>query len=239
MPRGLSTEIKAAIASATVRPVYLAYFNFAGGVIRTWTGEGDLVYDSQTWSGDGIVNTWPTITESVDLVADNITLGLSGTAAYAVDISAAAVYRARACDIYIGFVDASGALPAANVYKIFSGRMAVVGYTEDGESDAYSVTVESRLVDLQKAKTVRYTHQSQLQRYPGDRGLEYAGASQNALFISRGETPDEPFARAIVYGTAPVDGAPVFIATSGNGSRFLTIALCSVAARWRASLSTW
>jgi len=223
MPRGLSTEIKAAIAAGTVHPVYLAFFDFDGGSIRTWTGDGDLSYDSEAWSSHGIVNQWPLVTESIDLVANNITLELSGNFGYAVDIADPAKYRARACEIYIGFLDSSGALPAANVYKIFSGRMAVVGFVEDGEADGYSITVESRLVDLQKAKTVRYTHQSQLQRFPGDRGLEYAGAAQSALFLSRGETPDQPFSRKIVYGTTPVDGAPVFISTSGSGSRYLNL----------------
>jgi hypothetical protein len=286
MPRGLSTEIKAAIAAGTVHPVYLAYFDFDGGAVRTWTGEGDLSYDSETWSGDGTVTSWPNITESVDLVANNITVELSGNASYAVDIADPDVYRARTCEIYIGFVAADGSLPSTNVYKVFSGRMAVVGFIEDGEADGYSITVESRLVDLQKAKTVRYTHQSQLQRYPGgdvlssgsltvgelyevtdagtgadfsaaggpaspslndrfvatgtsvtwgspaaeltslpDMGLEYAGAAQDALFLSRGEKPDKPFSRKAIYGTTVVDGSVVFVATSGTGSRYLNLVI--------------
>lgn len=223
MPRGLSTEIKAAIAAGTVYPVYLAYFDFDGGAVRTWTGQGDLSYDSQTWSGDGAVTSWPSISESVDLVANNITVDLSGQRSYAVDITDPAKYRARACEIYIGFLATDGSLPAANVYKVFSGRMAVVAYLEDGEADAYAVTAESRLVDLQKAKVSRYTHQSQLQRFAGDMGLEYAGNAQTSLFLSRGETPDKPFSRKAIYGETKVEGSIVFIATSGSGSRYLNL----------------
>ena len=223
MPRGLSTEIKTAIAAGTVRPVYLAHFDFVGYGLRTWTGEGDLSYDSETWSGAGVVTRWPIIMESIDLVANNITLDLSGQHSYAVDIADPAIYRARACEVYVGFLDSSGDLPAANVYKIFSGRMAVVEGVEDGATDGYSIKVESRLVDLQRAKVGRYTHQSQLQRFAGDKGLEYAGNAQSALFLSRGETPDQPFSRRGIYGETKVEGSIVFIATSGSGSRYLNL----------------
>lgn len=223
MPRGLTTEIQAAIAAGTVRPVYLAFFDFDGYSLRTWTGEGDVSYDSQTWSGNGVVNRWPIITESVDLVANNITLELSGNFGYGVDIADPTKYRARSCEIYVGFLDANGDLPSTNVVKLFSGRMAQIGFVEDGENDAYSVTVESRLVDLQKAKVSRYTHQSQLQRFPGDMGLEYAANAQSSLFLSRGETPEKPFSRKIIYGEAPVEGSVVFIGTSGSGSRYLNL----------------
>jgi len=223
MPRGLSSQILTAIAADTVKPVYLAYFDFNGGAIRTWTGEGDLSYDSQTWSGDGRVSRWPVIAESMDLIANNISLELSAQHSYAVDITDPAKYRARTCEIYIGFIAADGTLPATNVVKLFSGRMAELSYTEDAAADAYTLKIESRLVDLQKIKVARYTHQTQLNRFASDAGLEYAANAQAALFISRGETPDQPFARKVIYGEAPVEGAVVFVGTSGSGSRYLNL----------------
>lgn len=223
MPRGLSTQIAARIAAGTVRPVYLASFDFLGGTLRTWTGNGDLSYESQTWSDDLIVTQWPTITESVDLVANEASLELSGQYNYGFDLTDPAQYRARTCEVFIGLLEADGSLPATNIYKLFSGRMAVVGVVQDGEADAYSISVESRLVDLTKAKAARYSHQTQLQRFSGDMGLEYAGAAQGALFLSRGEQPEEPFPRKVVYGNTVVDGAVVFIATSGSGSRYLNL----------------
>lgn len=225
MPRNLSTEIKTAIAAGTVRPVYLAYFNFASGAVRTWTGQGDLTYDSQTWSSDGRVLRWPTITESIQLVAHNISIQLSSHATYTAEPTDPAEYRARTCEIYVGFLTSGGSLPAANVYKVFSGRMAELSYDEDTQSNAYSLVVESRLVDLTKAKASRYTHQTQLQRFAGDRGLEYAGAAQDSLFLTRGETPDKPFSRKAIYGTTVVEGSVVFVATSGTGSRYLNLAV--------------
>ena len=284
MPRGLSTEIKTAIAAGTVRPVYLLYCDFDGYAMRCWSGEGDLTYDSETWTGDGRVLSWPDVSESVDLVAENISLSLSGQHTYTADPSDPDVFRGRSCEVYIGFIDASGDLPAANVYKVFSGRMSSILYVEDAERDAYELSAESRLVDMAKNKAVRYTHQSQRQRHPGgvvlgsgaltygetyevtsagtgadfsaalgpaspvvgdkfvaygtsvtwgspaaeltsleDKGLEYASRAQGSLFLSRGETPDKPFSRKIIYGTTVVEGSVVFVGTSGTGSRYLNL----------------
>lgn len=249
-----------------------------------WTGQGELNFDSLTWSDELVVTQWPTIKESVNLTAENITLTLNGNANYGVDLTDVNIYRGRPCEIYIGFLDSSGNLPSTNVYKVFSGRMAVIDYNQSGQEDTYKLTVESRLVDLTKSKEVRYTHQSQLQRYPGgvvltsgdlvvgelyevtnagtganfsaaggpaspalgnrfiatattatwgspaaeltslpDMGLEYAGAAQDALFLSRGETPDKPFSRKVIYGTTVTAGDVVFVATSGAGSRYLNL----------------
>lgn len=223
MPRGLSSAITARIAAENVRPVYMASFDFVDGTLRTWTGPGALSYDSQTWSSSAVVTQWPTITESVDLVASNATLELSGQYDYGFDLTDAAQYRARTCEVFVGLLESDGSLPSTNVYKIFSGRMAVVGLVQDGTLDAYSLQVESRLVDLSKAKASRYSHQTQLQRFAGDMGLEYAGGAQDSLFLSRGESPDQPFSRKVIYGTVPVPGSVVFAATSGSGSRYLNL----------------
>ena len=202
MPRGLSSEIKAAIAADTVRPVYLAYFDFDGYALRTWTVQGDLSYDSQTWSSNGVVTRWPTISEDVELIANNITIELSGQHTYSVDIADPAKYRARTCEIYIGFLDSSYTLPSTNVYKIFSGRMAEVGFVEDTTEDTYTVTVESRLVDLRRTKIVRYTHQSQLQRYPGGAVLS-SGTLTVGLTLGWNTPREHRHDRVGLGGTSP------------------------------------
>lgn len=167
MPRGLSTEIKTAIAAGTVRPVYLLHCDFDGYALRTWTGEGDLSYDSQTWAGDGTLHGMPRVGESAALYADSITIRLKGNPGTAVDLSDPDKYQGRAVEIYVGFYAADGTLPAANIYKIFSGTMSQVEFSSDAESEAWEVIAESRLVDLQRVKSALWTHQEQRGRYPG------------------------------------------------------------------------
>lgn len=223
MPRNLTTQIQAEIVKDVLRPVYLLHVNFEGYTLRCWSGQGDLSYDSVTWKGEGLVTRWPTITESLDLQAHNITLDLSGNYSYPISISNPELYRGKECEVFLGFLTESGDLTSDKVYRIFNGRVSQVSFVENTITDTFKLSLESRLVDLAKSKNSRYTHQSQIQRYAGDMGLEYAGRTQKSLFLSRGETPDKPFSRKIVYGATKVDGSPVFVATSGAGSRYLNL----------------
>lgn len=223
MPRGLSASILAQIASKRMEPVYLLHIGFDGYDLNAWTGQGDLSFDSKTWKGEGIVLEWPSVKESVELEADNITLTLDGNYSYPINITDPNLYRARTCEIYIGFLNDVGALLATNVYRVFSGKVSTVGLSEDTVDDTFSVSAESRLVDLSRAKVSKYTNESQLQLFPADKGLEYATTAQTALFISRGETITEPQSKKIIYGRNKVDGTVVFIGTSGSGSRYLNL----------------
>ena len=223
MPRGLSTSILAQIASKRMEPVYLLHIGFDGYDLNAWTGQGDLTFDSKTWKGEGIVLEWPSVKESVELEADNITLTLDGNYSYPINITDPDLYRARTCEIYIGFLDDVGALLATNVYQVFSGKVSTVGLSEDTMDDTFSVSAESRLVDLSRAKVSKYTNESQLQLYPADKGLEYATTAQTALFISRGDAITEPQSKKIIYGRNKVEGTVVFIGTSGSGSRYLNL----------------
>ena len=223
MPRGLSASILAQIASKRMEPVYLLHIGFDGYDLNAWTGQGDLAFDSKTWKGEGIVLEWPSVKESVELEADNITLTLDGNYSYPINITDPDLYRARTCEIYIGFLDDVGALLATNVYQVFSGKVSTVGLSEDTTDDTFSVSAESRLVDLSRAKVSKYTNESQLQIFPADKGLEYATTAQTKLFISRGDTITEPQSKKIIYGRNKVEGTVVFIGTSGSGSRYLNL----------------
>ena len=206
-----------------MEPVYLLHIGFDGYDLNAWTGQGDLSFDSKTWKGEGVVLEWPSVKESVELEADNITLTLDGNYSYPINITDPDLYRARTCEIYIGFLDDVGALLATNVYQVFSGKVSTVGLSEDTVDDTFSVSAESRLVDLSRAKVSTYTNESQLQDFPLDKGLEYATTAQTKLFISRGDTITEPQSKKIIYGRNKVEGTVVFIGTSGSGSRYLNL----------------
>jgi hypothetical protein len=166
---------------------------------------------------------FPKVTESVDLSAESVSFTLSGSTELPVNLSDPSVYRNRECEMWIGFLEEDGSLPSTNVYKLFSGTMSEVSFVEDGENDQWKIKAESKLIDLQNQKVARYTHQSQLKLFSGDKGLEFANTAQAGLFLSRNETPDEPYVKKVVYGQAKVEGSVVFMATSGTGSRYLNL----------------
>lgn len=229
MSRNLSAEIQTRLAADAVRPVYLVYFDFSGAALRLWTGQGSLSYDSQTWLEDaGQLQNVPNVLESISLQPQSAEFALSGDIDYTVDLTNPTVYRGRMVEMYLGFLETDGTLPATNVYKIFSGRMSNIDgeTTIDGGMEAEKnlvVQAESRLIDLQQQKKNRYTHQDQLSLFPGDLGLQYAATAQSKLFYSRGEVPEEPFTRQIIYGEDEVDGRPVFVGTSGDSDKYLNL----------------
>lgn len=243
MSRGLSTEIKAAIAAGTVRPVYLVYFDFAGYTLRTWSGEGDLSYDSQTWAGDGTLQGLPSIAETGDLRAERVDFTLTGNPDTAVDLSDPAVYQGRTCEVYIGFVNAAGALPAGNVYLAFRGRVSQVSFSSDADTEAWTVSAESRLVDLQRVKASRWTHEEQRGRYPGGAVLssgdlvvgelyEVTNAGTGADFSASGGPASPTLGdRFIATDTTATWGSPAAELTSltDNGCAYAAQARTAVA----------
>lgn len=223
MPRGLSTEIKTAIAADTVQPVYLAYFDFNGYTLRTWTGEGDLSYDAQTWAGNGHLQLVPAVRENANLYAELTQLQLTGKPATAVDLSDPDNYQGRAVELYIGFYDATGALPSTNIYKLFSGTMSQVEFSSNAAAESWRVTAESRLVDLQRVKSALWTHEEQRSRYSADNGFAYEAKTRTAIAIFQDNEIPPPASRPIIYGQRRVPGTIVFAGNSGTGNRYLNL----------------
>jgi hypothetical protein len=62
---------------------------------------------------------------------------------------------------------------------VFAGRMDVMTITDDGQSAVINFSVENKLVDFQRTRESRYTHEEQIRRYAGDNGLEYVAGLQD------------------------------------------------------------
>jgi len=53
---------------------------------------------------------------------------------------------------------------------------------EGPETATIAISIESRLIDLERARTLRFTDQSQKSRFPNDRGLEFVEDLQDKQF---------------------------------------------------------
>jgi hypothetical protein len=60
----------------------------------------------------------------------------------------------------------------------FAGRLDVPTIMDGADRCEIQITYESRLIDLNRAREWRYTHESQQQISPGDRGFEYVAGLQ-------------------------------------------------------------
>lgn len=182
MARGITNALKTATEAKVVYPIALVSLAFPSGTLRFWTGYGELVWDGQTWYGAGDLGEVSEIEEAVEVAAKGSTLRLNGIPT---DIGAASLtenYQGRAAIMYLGSMDASGAL-VADPYPILSGRMDQIEKQDGGKTATLSLTVENRLVDLYRNRERRLTHEDQQTDYPGDKGFEFVNSLQNKQLL--------------------------------------------------------
>ena len=82
-------------------------------------------------------------------------------------------YQRRTCRILFGVQNVNA------IVEVFSGVMNTMTIQDGGETSTIELLVESKLVELERAKIRRYTHESQQARYPNDTFFSYVTALQD------------------------------------------------------------
>jgi hypothetical protein len=155
MSRTVAAGILTALAQTNVSPFYAVEFDFDSAPVRFWTGLGDRTIESNTYLGAGDLIGISGLQEAVDLSAKNATITMTGVPASLVSLALAEPYQNRPCRILFGVTD------VADAVEVFSGFMDVMTIEDSGESSTISLTVENKLIQLERAKERRYTHESQ------------------------------------------------------------------------------
>lgn len=186
MARDLTTAIKNQTLASSLEPVLLGFFDFQSGAVRVWTGSGTKSWDGNDYLGVGHFGGVSQIDESSDVRANGVTFRLSGVPSALIATVLGDNYQGRAVKVWLGMLDATGAI-IADPYLLFAGRMDFVEIDEGPETSVISVQAESRLIDLQRPRERRYTHEDQQIDFPGDRGLEYMATAQSTPFLWGGQ----------------------------------------------------
>lgn len=177
MSRGLSAGMLSQIAASNVNPILLFYGEFASGTVRMWSGLGNLSFDSQTWLGAGNLVQVSNIEETSEIKASGVVVTFNGIPADLLSLVLSDVKQGALGKIYLGFLS-SGAV-VATPWLIFEGRIDTPIINEEAESCSIAITYESRLIDLSRPRTARYTDQDQKREFPGDLGMEFVLALQD------------------------------------------------------------
>ena len=133
---------------------------FDSGALRIWSGIGDKSIGGQTYTGTGSLLAVGGIEESDDLSAPGASISLNGVDSSLVSLAIQEPYQNRDCRILLG----SG----NDFFEVFSGFMDVMTIEDSGDTCTISLTVESRLIILDRKIPLRYTQETQESRYPGD-----------------------------------------------------------------------
>jgi len=204
MSRGLSAGMLSQVAASNVNPILLFYGEFASGTVRMWSGLGDLSFDSQTWLGAGSLVQVSNVEETSEIKASGVVVTFNGIPADLLSLVLSDVKQGALGKIYLGFL--SSGTVVATPWLIFEGRIDTPIINEEAETCSIAITYESRLIDLSRPRTARYTDQDQKREFPGDLGMEFVLALQDK---------EIPWGRAGNNVAAP---APATTTYSDNGS---------------------
>lgn len=177
MSRTLPAGMAAALAGESVTLFYAVELLFDSGAVRIWTGFGDKTINSETYTGAGYLLNIDGIAEVADLTASGITITLSGISSSIISLALQENYQGRVARVYFGVEGVSGAL------EVFSGFMDVMTIEHSGESMRVTLSVESKLVTLQRPNTRRYTSANHKIRYPSDTFFDHVTKLQDKEIV--------------------------------------------------------
>ena len=205
MTRTLPATMATGVEAVSIDVFFAIELFFDTTTLRFWSGLGEATIQGETYVGSGNMIQISSVEESMDISAKGATLTLSGLPSNLLSLALSEPYQGRKCKIFFGLKDnasqflqaengdflqtESGAYfdltvgePEAVMTEIFTGFMDQMNIEEAADTSTIALYVESRLIDLQKARERRYTSESQKSRFPNDRGFEFVEDLQRKRF---------------------------------------------------------
>lgn len=173
MSRTVPAAILTALAQPEVEPFYAVEIDLDSGPLRIWTGYGDRTINGNTYTGGGNLVGISGLKEVADLSAKNITLILSGMPPEVISLALQEPYQRRKVRVLWGVQGVS------DFVEVFSGSLNQMLIEDSAESGTISVTVDSKLVELERASNRRYTSESHKSRYATDTFFDFVADIQD------------------------------------------------------------
>lgn len=182
MSRDLSTAALNRLLAAAKRPVLFFEAEFSSGPINLWSGSGEIVWDSKTWTGLGRLAKVSNIQDTVEFRATSATFTLSGIPQTLLDKAIGEFRRNKDCILWLGFLDDDWEV-VADPEISFSGKMDNPIIDEGRETATILIHAESRVLRLNQENQRRYTDEDQKLDFPGDTGFRFVNSIQEKEVI--------------------------------------------------------
>lgn len=178
MARNLTAGFIAEATAASNRPIVLFRGDFASSNLTLWNGWGNLSWAAQTWLGNGWFTGMEGGDETTQVEAVDMTIILSGVPQSLISIVLGDQKQGALGAIWIGFLNSSGAI-VADPYLWWKGTYshAEIDYTPDVPQ--LRLMYDSPLMDLERPREQRWTHDAQQRLFSGDLGFQYVKAAAN------------------------------------------------------------
>lgn len=179
MSRGLSTAFKNHIQGDVIRPAYFCRMEFLDETLRLWSGNGSIVFDSQTYTGVGAYGGISNTEETWQTIASGVTLSLAGqgTGIYQAAMADSRQLQGRPCYLWVAFMnqDFDNVLYSYQLGKYLMDKMEIVDVIGDSQSGGIRINLylESELVDMFDSSPVYYSDSDQKALHPDDTFFRY------------------------------------------------------------------
>lgn len=197
--RDISQSTIDSLDDDVIYPFFAVEMLFDGAqVLRLWTGYGTLVYQGESWYGTGSLLSFDSVEETTEIAAKGASITLSGIPQEVLSLALSEPYQGRKANIYFGNFSKGVLLQESsdfilledgskisleagttNLSQIFSGYMDQMNIEEGPDSCTVELTVENKLVDLERARVARFTSAYQKSLYSGDLGLDFVESLQD------------------------------------------------------------
>lgn len=184
--RDLDVDLEAEIAEPRLRPIILYQGEFSTGTLYLWSGYGDLVWNGDTYTGAGTFLGVSAIEETSETKAMGASVSLSGVSLTALSIVLQTVRIGNVGSLYFACLDDANAL-VGEPTLLFQGTADVPSINDSGDSCDISLSYESKLIELTRAKGKRFTDAAQQGLYPGDLGFAYVNWLQSRDIVWGGD----------------------------------------------------
>ncbi|MFO1081867.1 MAG: hypothetical protein U1E23_14710 [Reyranellaceae bacterium] len=182
MSRTLTTAMGNAIVAPTVRPILLFDATLADdSVVYYFTGYGTVTWNGHTYLGTGQLIAIDKVDETDDVKAQGTQVTVNGVPSSQVSLFLQSLANGKTGIVRLAMLDNAGSI-VATPKVLFKGLLDTAKADESNlEAPVFGLTYEHALVDLERPREVRYTHEAQQAAYPGDLGLQYIAELQDKV----------------------------------------------------------
>ena len=205
MSRTLDASIISALSSGDIEPFFAFKMEFDTTTLLLYTGLGTITIGSDTYTGVGSLLSFTNVEESADIGAKSVTITLSGIPSTNLSLALTEPYQGREVTILFGIRNANvvylidengdfilteqgGLIDVTDSTEPNASSTLFVGYidqmdiTEGPETSSISVVLESKLLELERTRVLRYTSAIQKALYSGDKGFDFVDELQGQTF---------------------------------------------------------
>jgi hypothetical protein len=170
--QGIDSATITQLTADVSEPFLAVKAEFDTDEIRVWTGVDDITLNSETYTGAGSLLNVSRVDETNELNSEGVSIGLSYMDATVLDHALTENYQNRPVTIFMGFTT-GGTNNIKGYLTVFKGRMVNMTIQDSPDGATIILSAENRLIDLQRPRGYRYTHQAQDHLFSGDLGLQY------------------------------------------------------------------